>query len=1569
MFEFLNCPPQNKIPLALLFQEILDLKENDEAILKHLINPQTVDAIKQFSSESQATSTENIHQLFAIVESLISVTPELTGHLAYFDTFIKTSLYITLKTLSNLELLNIHTFLDVLNEPSTETLHQLLTLLLTKFTLTSANIRGINSNLRRLNTPDFPASKDVLDIFKILQKYNHFSPQMINKILNVNNLRQVIKMIQYLIGIRAIGFSIGSHYLLQVLQPELTAVYYHIFKICDSHLNNIENKQKFLLLLLNNSSLNPETLLQCLRILAANNSLSHETILKLCVHNKLTLVLECLSEINTFKPEFLNLETCAEIIKALHQFHMGTYTQLCEENSLFIIPFLKRCHSAHLFDDAVIGKTNLLKIFNYLTKPMMVNSVHNAENIFNIFLSDIEMNEHFEQVKFNLLLSSDINNKLIIEVLQILEQSNLLAYFKNQGPIPFSNEISFNLPCHFLDITKALEILNQEGLISESRFKQFWDLLNKSTTPISHAQAFIELSKHPLYFSEKRKVKVEYKDLIIKYKEPVSALDLLHILRTLASLELLTSANFKLLKENSCQVFKAVKALLEEESFTREQSHELLELIFSNADLNPYNLILGIIKLQQEQVYTEEFKAHFLARISSHCNPIDICHGLAYLYTSELSEDKMKFYSEQCFIKGFLCTHLDESPTKIKPEKLASYTKTIALYGANLFHLDNGVITPLKKLRQQTSRDIKELLARSKENWTLEEQAFMKVPVLAEIEQNLVTCTSYAKCIIELEEKRILSTWFNASFLTQVTTKMNPEKTAKALAVLNEVGLVKPEGARFVEAVTHHQEPENLAKALKFLHEDPIIPLDHPTVLDLLQHPSPDAFIQAFRLLMQTDFFQNPKFTPYYNLLKKHSKPLEYTKCLIDLNNANILIDLLRFKSFLAALEDERIIFSLFSKMLIRFSSQKLFLAKEIERIRYLIINILASYKTEDKLISMEEFLNLPLDLLVIDESFISNIARAITYEPKFNNLLPSILALLEDEYARHLKQDIFEILIKNPIYSLQVFENIKILVGNRLINGANQEILFALASKTIKTNSNTYLGLFTYLEQEEINLSDFISKICQSEGFYQFINLISSNMTLPVQVKTYLVKSLLENTINPINTHSFYTLLELLNKNDLLNDENIEKVSQIEQQTSILFDKLASNSLLTLDNFNFLINMLRILNQPEVLAAFNRISNFNGINGNQLNIIKQICIRHLQQRTNPKNDLIDYINHGILGIARPVAPINLQVTVFNTVQSTHTASVHQTVSESALRLSIRYESQSSLENIHKSFGEISAYLSTLDSCHKHDAVKRYLHSITQNHLFLEYQDPNSGVTVKQLLHLFWIAMQDMTSRIYAPEDSSEVVINSGKLLLAEAFYEAARDGNVNGDGIDDLEPRDKKPSCPPGFINKLIEKLVGVHPDATIMIMNQQIACEKLKALICDRVVRETRLKIQAKQKIGEKLDDDSINNAVGQIWPSISEEIATVFFDEFKSLFKNDKTNAHYLAYLELGEDVELSQRQLQALHRLNQEEPRKRQADEDEEASVPLTTHRKFGLYGRTTASDGAPDIHDDEFAPAP
>lgn len=305
--------------------------------------------------------------------------------------------------------------------------------------------------------------------------------------------------------------------------------------------------------------------------------------------------------------------------------------------------------------------------------------------------------------------------------------------------------------------------------------------------------------------------------------------------------------------------------------------------------------------------------------------------------------------------------------------------------------------------------------------------------------------------------------------------------------------------------------------------------------------------------------------------------------------------------------------------------------------------------------------------------------------------------------------------------------------------------------------------------------------------------------------------------------------VLKRLNTAGLLNPENIALIqSCVEMEDSIILSELIAGidflkryHLLNQENFARLCSEEhRYALQDEIWSVIRFNMRFiEGVNPDvaQTDLLDAIFAGIVEDDANILDE--ETLVHHVVGIPHPGAAAGAVQPQINPGQSTHTASVHESVSASAQRLADKY----AIVNLPAILAEIEVFINRLnDDDIKHLAAKRcFARMMLPNFSVgndpetgnpVAFTDPVSRLTILQLLALTYVAIQDGASRTGELQDAEK--------LFVEGLYEIQRGYNISASGVDDGE--DDYPICIPGTFNKLIEKLGGVHPDAEIIYVTQ---------------------------------------------------------------------------------------------------------------------------------------------------
>ena len=288
-----------------------------------------------------------------------------------------------------------------------------------------------------------------------------------------------------------------------------------------------------------------------------------------------------------------------------------------------------------------------------------------------------------------------------------------------------------------------------------------------------------------------------------------------------------------------------------------------------------------------------------------------------------------------------------------------------------------------------------------------------------------------------------------------------------------------------------------------------------------------------------------------------------------------------------------------------------------------------------------------------------------------------------------------------------------------------------------------------------------------------------------------------------------------------------------------------------------------------------------------EFQVILNIAQQHVQDPTTGQRAFRAYVATNILGI-------NVQQQAaaqpgFNLRQSTHTASVHASVSESAIHLFDLYHDKITARALDTIINELSSWVHAYQpKDNKQRAASRCINRITRQDYF--YTDTVSHVSTRQLLALVWLGIHDNEARKGELRDAEQ--------QLLEGLYEIQCGDNLSEAGVDnggvDL------PICLAGTFNKLIEKLAGIHPQVTVRFITKEGASLKLPIVVKEEANKY--LLEDASEELKE-LQDSMINDDMEPLWAIISPFVATRMFDDFGSLYPNGKNSPEFTDLIQQG------------------------------------------------------------------
>ncbi len=247
----------------------------------------------------------------------------------------------------------------------------------------------------------------------------------------------------------------------------------------------------------------------------------------------------------------------------------------------------------------------------------------------------------------------------------------------------------------------------------------------------------------------------------------------------------------------------------------------------------------------------------------------------------------------------------------------------------------------------------------------------------------------------------------------------------------------------------------------------------------------------------------------------------------------------------------------------------------------------------------------------------------------------------------------------------------------------------------------------------------------------------------------------------------------------------------------------------------------------------------------------------------------------------------------YNPGQSTHTASVHASISESASNLMRRYgekiNTQAKLDTVAQ---EILSWAQTaveekknepeekIDSELQFQRQKALQAAATLLNPTYAYTDVTSNISTRQFLALAWLALHDDSMRIGPLEDAMK--------RFTTGLYDIQRGYNLNDKFTDNKETKDK-PICTPGTFNKIGEIPWGLHNDVVIIYMTSETASQKLPNVVREELMKylnsllpDEKATPDEKQKFVDLINEIE-NDGVSVVWDKIQPRVIEQMYEEF--------------------------------------------------------------------------------------
>ena len=342
--------------------------------------------------------------------------------------------------------------------------------------------------------------------------------------------------------------------------------------------------------------------------------------------------------------------------------------------------------------------------------------------------------------------------------------------------------------------------------------------------------------------------------------------------------------------------------------------------------------------------------------------------------------------------------------------------------------------------------------------------------------------------------------------------------------------------------------------------------------------------------------------------------------------------------------------------------------------------------------------------------------------------------------------------------------------------------------------------------------------------------------------------------------------------------------------------------------NFNSLAAYAKIIFGGRAEYVWHRDA-IELLTSNDFHQIIDIAKEHATSPKEGQTAVVDYINTLLLGHqTRQLGGRSL----FNTQQITHTESVHQSASQSAKKLMTRYGMNIQSED--QLIEQLSALSQWIRSQKPSLSFPRFFCFIPSKTITIsaalrgfkrlindedEFIDPDSNVSIRQLLVLFWLAIHDDSQRRGLLEDAEG--------FLIEGLYEIQRGYNLSQSNHDNHTSKDY-PICSPGAFNKLIEKLAGeIHPDVELTVISAAGASAKFPMVVKEEALT-CLLKMPEEERaliLSRIISDNCMDE---HLWDLIAPFVAERLFEEFGRLFPGGPQCQAFLDFMDTGRDVTL-------------------------------------------------------------
>lgn len=253
-----------------------------------------------------------------------------------------------------------------------------------------------------------------------------------------------------------------------------------------------------------------------------------------------------------------------------------------------------------------------------------------------------------------------------------------------------------------------------------------------------------------------------------------------------------------------------------------------------------------------------------------------------------------------------------------------------------------------------------------------------------------------------------------------------------------------------------------------------------------------------------------------------------------------------------------------------------------------------------------------------------------------------------------------------------------------------------------------------------------------------------------------------------------------------------------------------------------------------------------------------------------------------------------------NQAQSTHTKSVHKSVSESAVRLRNYFHSNNIVYITHKSLDRL--YLDISEAINNTDQSKKLYQILRlaskavwriKNESYGEFVDPMSGVMTRDLLAMIYECLFIEDVRTFTtPNGISHIVEEvDARNRLYQKLYEVANEYNLDENG-NIISSKSAAYTCTPGCFNKVMEAGYTVINLIDILIITRDFALSQMKSMIQHEVINCIKAALEADKNEGKKLVADLVNGypLSKKHYDQIFKKVKEAYSERFSSLYELD-------------------------------------------------------------------------------